>query len=169
MFPPKFWAHFGPIADPVQHRGSVFESFADFCRRCWIASDMKLAPLLQSLRANTFDGLSASRLRNQSLALRCDFGEARDQCDECVVRIIYIRGHGGGIAHSHDHFFKKDGYFVHPGMASEPLDLQSSMTSGIRHPAVAPRSSFFNFPRGQNCVAHFLLSNESLSRFDPDS
>ena len=34
---------------------------------------------------------------------------------------IYV-AHGLRIRHSHDHMYKKDGYFVHPGMASEPLE-----------------------------------------------
>jgi hypothetical protein len=48
--------------------------------------------IASNLRANTFNGLSASRLKNQPLALGRGFREAQNQRNECVVRIIYIRG-----------------------------------------------------------------------------
>src|SRR5437867_5145198 len=46
MFP-EVWAHFGPIADPVQHRFSVFRVSRIFAAAVGSPPSMKLAPLLE--------------------------------------------------------------------------------------------------------------------------
>jgi hypothetical protein len=83
----------GPL--PIQCSiGFRYSEFRGFSPSPSVRFRCETPAIASNLRANKFFGLSASGLRNQSLALGPGFGEAQDPRDECVVRIIYIRGHG---------------------------------------------------------------------------
>ena len=88
MFPEvlgPFWAHCRSSAE-------WYSEFRRFSPWLSVRFRHEIRAIASNLRANKFDSLSASRLRNQSLALGRGLSEAQGQRDECVVRIIYIRG-----------------------------------------------------------------------------
>jgi hypothetical protein len=85
---------FGPILGPLTIQCSIefgYSEFRGFSTSLSVRFRYETRTIASDLRANEFDGLSASRLRNQSLALGRGFGEAQDQRDECLVRITCIR------------------------------------------------------------------------------
>jgi len=91
MFP-EVWAHFGPIADPVQHRFSVFRVSRIFAAAVGSPPSMKLAPLLEIFEPISSMAFPSAGLGIHRLPLGRGFGEAQDRSDECVVRVIYYKG-----------------------------------------------------------------------------